>query len=365
MAPNYTNEFYTESRHCAPHVETRPASRVRVRYYEKRGNVFVLHKTPRVHIKLPGGVMYTPDKETGKMHPINIDIPDDPVSGSVDRQGFMGSYRPTSEILGYKNEANDVPDGVDVERLKAEEQRKRVEANQQAQRAQSRPQPQQSSQTQQNAQNQYKAYDTPEYGNPNVARDSGARPAYREPPAPTGADRPKPKNQPYTGPINNSARFSRQEVSAYYKQKHRGFLGYYVCIYCGKVVASGDIQIDHICPVAATEKSRFARNYVRLMTLFRSRKVKARGVNGMWNLGPACPTCNRAKSERTGIWWVRGILGRVVFPVVDAGLFGGLAYGIGMAMTGSIVPLYVALCAVGGFFAFSKLILVPHKKHRK
>ena len=62
------------------------------------------------------------------------------------------------------------------------------------------------------------------------------------------------------------------------------------------------LVVDHLVPVAKTKKSTLARNllYVRGID----------NVNDWRNLAPSCYRCNSRKSDKMGLWYIRGILGR-------------------------------------------------------
>lgn len=91
-----------------------------------------------------------------------------------------------------------------------------------------------------------------------------------------------------------------------YFQVHKGFLGkYYQCAYCGKIKTKKGITVDHLIPVDKVIKGKRRDKYIR--------KLKKKGitdVNDVRNLVPACMKCNQKKSAQTGIWVLRGTLGK-------------------------------------------------------
>lgn len=78
--------------------------------------------------------------------------------------------------------------------------------------------------------------------------------------------------------------------------------GPYRCRYCNKKLQSNKVFIDHIVPVAKAQKKTSAR-------LMLSMK-KCDTVNDIKNLAPACEKCNKKKSDKMGLWIVRGWLGK-------------------------------------------------------
>ena len=77
--------------------------------------------------------------------------------------------------------------------------------------------------------------------------------------------------------------------------------GKYRCIYCGRKFSKSRITVDHIYPInaARTKKKQF------ILKLF-----GINNINDVKNLGAACMRCNKKKSDKTGLWVLRGLLGR-------------------------------------------------------
>ena len=55
-------------------------------------------------------------------------------------------------------------------------------------------------------------------------------------------------------------------------------------------------------PVARVKKSRYARFLLRIRGI--------RNVNDTRNLVASCHRCNERKRDQTGLWYLRGLLGR-------------------------------------------------------
>lgn len=76
----------------------------------------------------------------------------------------------------------------------------------------------------------------------------------------------------------------------------------YHCVYCGKSLRRRDVEVDHLIPVAQTKKNTWAKLLLSLNTI--------RNVNDPRNLVASCHRCNQKKSDKMGIWILRGFLGR-------------------------------------------------------
>ena len=88
----------------------------------------------------------------------------------------------------------------------------------------------------------------------------------------------------------------------FYKAYRPAFRGKYFCAYCGRLISGRTLTVDHLYPVAKVSKSVKMR-----------KKLKKQGINGLndpENLVPACAWCNRRKGTKTGLWVLRGKLGR-------------------------------------------------------
>ena len=83
---------------------------------------------------------------------------------------------------------------------------------------------------------------------------------------------------------------------------HRPLLGLYFCSYCGKLLGRRSLVVDHLYPVDA------AKGSLRLQKRLRRRGLKS--INDPRNLVPACAGCNRRKGAKTGLWVLRGQIGR-------------------------------------------------------
>ena len=78
--------------------------------------------------------------------------------------------------------------------------------------------------------------------------------------------------------------------------------GPYRCRYCNKKLNKDKVFVDHIIPVAKTQKTARAK----MMLAMR----RCGSVNDIRNLAPACKECNSKKSDKMGIWIIRGWLGK-------------------------------------------------------
>lgn len=78
--------------------------------------------------------------------------------------------------------------------------------------------------------------------------------------------------------------------------------GPYMCRYCHRPLTKDKIYVDHVIPVSKTQKSAFARILLAIKG--------CNNVNDICNLAPACQKCNLKKSDKMGLWVIRGWLGK-------------------------------------------------------
>lgn len=76
----------------------------------------------------------------------------------------------------------------------------------------------------------------------------------------------------------------------------------YFCAYCGKILHKKDVTVDHLYPVGKVRKSPWLQRKLRRQGIL--------SVNDVKNLVPACEKCNQHKAAKTGLWVIRGKLGR-------------------------------------------------------
>lgn len=76
----------------------------------------------------------------------------------------------------------------------------------------------------------------------------------------------------------------------------------YRCRYCNKKIARNSMEIDHIIPVAKAKSSANARMLLYIQGISE--------VNDIRNLAPSCKKCNSKKSDKIGLWWIKGMLGK-------------------------------------------------------
>lgn len=80
---------------------------------------------------------------------------------------------------------------------------------------------------------------------------------------------------------------------------------FYFCSYCGLPIAANNITVDHLYPVGKAQKSiKFQQ------------KMKEKGfvdINDVKNLVPACWNCNIKKGAKTGLWILKGKIGKNQF----------------------------------------------------
>lgn len=136
---------------------------------------------------------------------------------------------------------------------------------------------------------------------------------------------------------------------------NKGLFGcIYICVYCGRPMLRKTMQVDHHLAVnhvkhnpllklwfGVNNTARNAMGYL-VSSLTGKPYKKLSGVNVTYNLLPACPKCNREKSDKGGMWVVRGYIGGTIWkilnqinnlciyawhnPVIRAAIIGALAF---------------------------------------
>lgn len=77
-----------------------------------------------------------------------------------------------------------------------------------------------------------------------------------------------------------------------------GYGGRYRCVYCGRMVKTEDMCVDHVIPVGVVKREK------------KFQKKLAGGVNDLSNLVPSCRRCNEKKWDSTSpAWRIRARLG--------------------------------------------------------
>lgn len=105
---------------------------------------------------------------------------------------------------------------------------------------------------------------------------------------------------------NKNEKYSRSATYRYeFIKNNPGYKNkYYMCAYCGAIIKKDKMQVDHVIPVNVVKKNIFARILV------------PDGINSQRNLVAACRICNAKKSDKTGLWTIRGMIGKQLWTVV-------------------------------------------------
>lgn len=90
--------------------------------------------------------------------------------------------------------------------------------------------------------------------------------------------------------------------STYRKDFFENNRGPYHCAYCGRRLKSDNLEVDHLIPVSKAKTSVGVRTWLHLCGI--------KNVNDVRNLVSSCPRCNRKKSDKIGLWAIRGAIGR-------------------------------------------------------
>ena len=77
----------------------------------------------------------------------------------------------------------------------------------------------------------------------------------------------------------------------------------YFCAYCGIPLTKRKITVDHLIPVDKASKDPRLQKKLK--------KAGYRDINDPRNLAASCLKCNRKKGTKTGLWILRGRVGRI------------------------------------------------------
>lgn len=77
---------------------------------------------------------------------------------------------------------------------------------------------------------------------------------------------------------------------------------HYICAYCGRILPTEKVTVDHIFPVNKMSYSRKTRLVARIFGI--------KETNEFRNLCAACEKCNSRKRAKTGLWVIRGLIGK-------------------------------------------------------
>lgn len=95
----------------------------------------------------------------------------------------------------------------------------------------------------------------------------------------------------------------RWERSSNYRDNFfKTYTAPYRCRYCNKSLTKEKMVIDHIVPIGKVKKSTNARMLLYIQNISE--------VNDVKNLAPSCRKCNQRKSDKLGLWYLKGILGK-------------------------------------------------------
>ncbi len=96
-----------------------------------------------------------------------------------------------------------------------------------------------------------------------------------------------------------SGTYRREFLGSYKKYRGR----YFRCAYCGKMLVSKEMTVDHIIPVDKAQHSKSVRRLMKFSGIS--------NVNDIRNLTPACRKCNKRKSASVNLrCYARGMAGR-------------------------------------------------------
>lgn len=90
--------------------------------------------------------------------------------------------------------------------------------------------------------------------------------------------------------------------SDYRKQFLAAYQPPYRCRYCNRRLKTEYMEVDHLIPINQVKTKASVRRILA--------KDGCDDVNDIKNLVPSCHRCNRRKSDKMGIWYIKGKLGK-------------------------------------------------------
>lgn len=143
--------------------------------------------------------------------------------------------------------------------------------------------------------------------------------------------KPKAGTKPRTKSKSTAKPPGKWERSEGYRsefmKRNKGFFGkLYFCVYCGKPITAKNMQVDHHIAINYVKKNPLLKLYFGISnsisnffgSLFHGKKWKKNtGVNVSYNLVPACKRCNRLKSDKGGLWIIRGMIGGTIWKLLN------------------------------------------------
>ncbi len=102
--------------------------------------------------------------------------------------------------------------------------------------------------------------------------------------------------------IDEDSRRSTDYRKQFFLTHEPNFGKYYLCADRGRPLNCTNIEVDHCIPIDKVQKKRF---YVWLI-----KKLGFNSINDPRNLVASCHRCNRAKGNKSGLWTIRGLLGK-------------------------------------------------------
>ncbi len=115
----------------------------------------------------------------------------------------------------------------------------------------------------------------------------------------------------------------RNNYRATYFEGNRPVIGNkYFCAYCGMLISRRNVTVDHIYPVHLAD------------TDFKTQRILSRkgwkSINDVHNLVAACRRCNSRKRDKTGLWILRGKIGK-------SNVFWAIRHLIRIAVVGAVI----------------------------
>lgn len=97
----------------------------------------------------------------------------------------------------------------------------------------------------------------------------------------------------------------------FFSHNHPAIKGRYICAYCGRFLKMEATTVDHLIPINKVRNKHGVLNKIKTTGYRAALKLfKISNINDSRNLVAACKSCNSKKGSKTGLWIIRGLLGR-------------------------------------------------------
>lgn len=111
----------------------------------------------------------------------------------------------------------------------------------------------------------------------------------------------------------------------------------YQCAYCGKLKRRKSITVDHVIPINKVKRRGFGRFLMRISGIS--------DINDTKNLVAACGKCNRKKTDKIGLWPLRGLIGKHFVCWLIVWIFFAILFCVVFVYLSPYISKFFQICA--------------------